>query len=214
MKHGENMKRTPLYAFGKIFIQWFARLFIPYTVNNKDNMPKNGKVIVCCNHQRNSDPVRLAFTQHRQIFFMSKAELFQNKVLSFLLSSLGAFPVQRGTGEAKTALNKASELLSKDQVLGIFIEGTRSKTGELLQPKAGAVMLAYKNHAPILPCCITAKGGGLPKLFHKCIVSYGELIQPEELGIVGGTGTEYRNASREIMNRISQLRERDLKAFK
>jgi 1-acyl-sn-glycerol-3-phosphate acyltransferase len=213
MKYGENMKRTPFYAFGKIFIQWFLRLFLPYTVNNKDNMPKNGRVILCCNHLSNSDPVRLAFTQHRQIFFMSKAELFKNKVVGALLSSLGAFPVQRGTGEAKTALNKAGELLAKEQVIGIFIEGTRSKTGELLQPKSGAVMLAYKHHAPILPCCITPKGSRLPKLFHKCIVSYGELIQPEELGIVDGTGTEYRNAAREVMKRISQLRERDLKAF-
>ncbi len=206
------MKRTPLYAFGKTFVQWFLKYFIPYKVNNKENMPQNGKVIVCCNHVSISDPVRLAFTQHRQLFFMSKSELFENKALGLLLSSLGAFPVQRGKGD-KGAINKASQLLEDGQALGIFIEGTRSKTGEFLQPKAGAVMLAHSNNAPILPCCITAKDGGVPKIFHKCIVSFGELIQPEELGIVQGSGTEYRNASREIMNRIAKLRERDLKTL-
>lgn len=206
------MKRTPLYNFGKIFVQWFLKYFIPYEVNNKENMPQSGKVIVCCNHVSISDPVRLAFTQHRQIFFMSKSELFENKAMALLLSSLGAFPVQRGKGD-KGAINKASQMLENGQALGIFIEGTRSKTGEFLQPKAGAVMIAHNNHAPILPCCITAKGGGVPKIFHKCIVSFGELIQPEELGIVEGTGVEYRNASREIMNRIAKLRERDLKTF-
>jgi 1-acyl-sn-glycerol-3-phosphate acyltransferase len=206
------MKRTPLYAFGKIFVQWFLQYFIRYTVNNKDNMPKSGKVIVCCNHVSMSDAVRLAFTQHRQIFYMAKAELFENKAMALLLSSLGAYAVQRGRGD-KGALNKAGELLEKGQALGIFLEGTRSKTGELLQPKAGAVMLSYKYNAPILPCCITAEGGGVPKLFHKCTVSFGELIQPEELGITQGSGVEYRNASREVMNRISQLRERDIKSF-
>lgn len=206
------MKRTPLYGFGKTFIQWFLKFLIRYEVNNKENMPQDGKVIVCCNHVSVSDPVRLAFTQRRQIFFMSKSELFVNKAMASLLTSLGAFPVQRGKGD-KGALNKAGDLLEEGKALGVFLEGTRSKTGELLQPKAGAVMLSHKYNAPIIPCCITAAGGGVPKIFHKCIVSFGELIQPEELGIVEGTGTEYRNASREVMNRIAQLRERDLKTF-
>lgn len=206
------MKRTPLYAFGKTFVQWFLKYLIRCEVNQKENMPRNGKVIVCCNHVSLSDPVRLAFTQHRQIFFMSKSELFENKFLKWLLSSLGAFPVQRGKGD-KGALNRAGQLLEAGQALGVFIEGTRSKTGELLQPKAGAAMLAYNYHAPIIPCCITAAGGGVPKLFHKCMVSFGELIQPEELGIMEGTGSEFRNASREIMKRIALLRERDIKAF-
>lgn len=206
------MKRTFLYAFGKIFIQWFLKYIIRSQVNNKENMPKDGRVIVCCNHVSLSDPIRLAFTQHRQIFFMSKSELFENKPMALLLSSLGAFPVQRGKGD-KTAINNAGLKLENEQAVGLFIEGTRSKTGELLQPKAGAAMLAHNYHAPIMPCCITARDGGVPKLFHKCTVSFGELIQPEELGIENGTGPEYRSASREIMKRIAALRERDLKAF-
>jgi 1-acyl-sn-glycerol-3-phosphate acyltransferase len=206
------MKRTPLYAFCKTYLQWFIKYFFRYSVNEKERLPKSGRVIVCCNHVSNSDPIRLAFTQHRQIFYMAKAELFQNKALAFLFSSLGAYPVQRGKGD-KGAINKAGELLEKDQVLGIFIEGTRSKTGELLQPKSGVVMLAHKYNAPILPCCITAEGGKVPKPFHKCIVSYGELIPPEELGVVEGTGVEFRNASRLVMSKIAELRERDIKVF-
>jgi len=211
-ENNKIMKRTPLYSFGKIFCQWMIQLFIPYRVNNNENMPPKGRVIVCCNHVSISDPVRLAFTQRRQIFFMSKAELFENKPLGLLLRMLGAFPVQRGKGD-KQAINKAKKLLNDEQVLGLFIEGTRSKDGNLLQPKAGAVMIAYNYHAPILPCCITAKDGGVPKIFHKCIISYGKLIQPEELGIVDGTGSEYRSACRLVMDKIAALREQDIKAF-
>lgn len=206
------MKRTFLYGFAKIFVQWFLKWIIRYRVNDNNHMPAQGRVIVCCNHLAFSDPVRLAFTQHRQIFFMSKAELFENRFLKWLLSSLGAFPVQRGKGD-KSALNRAGELLEEERALGIFIEGTRSKTGEFLQPKAGAAMLAYHYHAPVLPACITPRGGGLPKLFRLCVVSYGTLMQPEELGLVNGTGSEFRNASREIMDQIEQLRERDLNAM-
>lgn len=208
----KQMERTPLYNVGKILVQPIAKFFMPYKINDGDRMPPTGKVVVCCNHISNSDPVRLAFSLHRQIFYMSKAELFENRALGAILSGLGAFPVQRGRGDM-TAINRAYELLRNGQALGVFIEGTRSKTGEPLQPKAGAVMLAYKNKAPILPCCITAKGGGVPKTFEKCMVSFGNLIQPEELGIEKGTGSEFRNASRIVMSKIIELRERDLKAF-
>lgn len=208
----EAQKRTSLYNFGKIFLQWIVQAFIPYQVNNKENMPNNGRVVVCCNHVSLSDPLRLAFTQDRQIYFMSKAELFENKLLGLLLRMLGAFPVQRGKGD-KQAINRAKELLCEEKAIGIFIEGTRSKDGNLLQPKAGAVMIAYNCQAPILPCCITAKDGGVPKIFHKCIVTYGKLISPEELGILDGTGSEFRSASRMIMDKISELRENDIKTF-
>ncbi|WP_195983408.1 lysophospholipid acyltransferase family protein [Clostridium sp. D33t1_170424_F3] len=203
------MKRTPLYAFAKAAAQWIVMPFVPYRVKNKERFPKEGKVIVCCNHLGISDPLRLGFTQHRQIFFMSKAELFDIKPLGWLLRALGAFPVHRGKGDVN-AIDSASELLQEGCALGIFIEGTRSRDGEFGQPKAGAVMLAYNNHAPILPACITPVGSKKPRLFHKAVVSFGELIQPEELGIEHGAGLEFRNASRLVMGKIRELRERDL----
>jgi len=206
------MKRTPLYGFAKIFAQWFLKFFIRYKAIDSKNMPETGKIIVCCNHVSLTDPVRLAFTQHRQIYFMSKAELFENRFLKILLSALGAFPVQRGKGD-KGALNVAGQLLEEGKALGIFIEGTRSKTGELLPAKAGAVMLAHSYNAPLIPCCITAKGGKPPKLFRKCIVSFGKPTTPQELGVVNGSLSEYRAASQELMRLIAMLRERDLKRF-
>lgn len=74
-------------------------------------------------------------------------------------------------------------------------------------------MLAHQHQAPILPVCMTTKTGKPVKPFEKTIISYGELIQPDELGIVEGTGSEYRKASRMVMQRIAEMRERDEKAF-
>lgn len=212
MKNGEAMKRTPLYTFARTFLPWLFRLIIPLHVNNADYMPKSGKVIICCNHASMTDPLRLAYSQRRQIYFMSKIELFQNKFVGFIIRALGAFPVSRGKGD-KNAMNTAKEILDKGGVLGVFIEGTRSKDGNFLRPKSGAVMLANTCGAPILPCCITAKKGKLPKSFHMSMVSYGKIIQPEELEIQNGTPSEYRAASRLVMERIAELREKDLKIY-
>lgn len=206
------MKHTPLYTFGRFFLPWLFRVMMPIRIHNADYLPKEGGVILCCNHASMTDPVRLAYTQRRQIYFMAKEELFRNKFVSKIIRSLGAFPVSRGRGD-KGAINAAQQHLNSGQVLGLFIEGTRSKDGSLLRPKSGAVMLAKSCDKPIVPCCITAKGGGLPKLFHTCVVAYGKPIQPEELGIEKGTPTELRNASQFVMSQIAELRESSLKEF-
>lgn len=206
------MENTRLYRFAKTFLPWFFRSTMPFLVHDAGNMPQTGAVILCCNHASNTDPIRLAYTQKRQIFYMAKEELFRNRFLAHLLHRLGAFPVARGKSDIG-AVNLARRHLQEGDVLGLFIEGTRSKDGNLQRPKAGAAMLAANCRVPILPCCITAKGGGVPKMFRKVIIAYGELIQPEELGIHNGTPGEYRAASQMVMERIAALREKSLKEF-
>ena len=123
-------KKTPLYAFGKVVAQPVVWPFIPYTVKNWENIPQDRNFILCANHLAISDPLRLASIEKRQIFFLSKAELFQNKPLAWLLRSLGCIPVQRGRGDVG-AIDHAGEVLRRGDIVGIFIEGTRSRSGEL-----------------------------------------------------------------------------------
>lgn len=203
------MKRTPLYNFGKVVVTPIFKLLFRYRVNNKNNLPEQGGYILCCNHVSLKDPVFLALGQKRQIYYMAKEELFHNKFLSTLIRALGAFPVHRGSGDTK-AINNAELLLEDGKVLGIFIEGTRSRTGELLRPKSGAAMMAFQTGKPVVPACISCKEGKLPKLFRKVTISYSNPMTPEELGLKEGTGTEFRNASRRIMDIISTMREKDI----
>ena len=206
------MKRTPLYAFARTFLAWFFRLVMPVRVRGADRVPKSGNAVLCCNHASMTDPLRLAYSQKRQIYFMAKEELFRNPVVAAVIGALGAFPVTRGKGD-KAAINTAKTILDGGRLLGIFIEGTRSRTGEFLRPKPGAVMLAHSCSAPIVPCCITPKSGRLPRLFHTCYVSFGSPIPPQELGIEKGTPSEYRNASLLVMERIASLRESDRRSI-
>lgn len=201
-----------LYNFVIHCLGWFFCTLMPFRVRNSERMPQSGGVILCSNHLSDTDPIRVAFSQKRHINYMAKAELFRFRPLGAILKAVGAFPVERGKSD-KGAINVAQQRLQSGDVLGIFIEGTRSRDGNLLPPKSGAVLIAHNCNAPILPCCITAKNGGLPKLFHKCIISYGELIRPEELKIEHGTPSELRAASKLVMSRIAALREESLKEF-
>ena len=93
--------------------------------------------------------------------------------------------------------------------MGIFIEGTRSKTGEFLRPKSGASIIAYQTQTPVIPVCITPRNTKIKK-FDGVYISWGKPMSIEELGLKNGTPEEYRNASRMIMGEIKKLRERDL----
>ena len=203
------MKKTPLYRVGKIIVPPIFRITNPLIIQGREEMPDTGRVIICCNHVTMRDPIFVSTVHKRQIFYMAKAELFTNKFVVGIISSLGAFPVHRGQGDMD-AMASARRLLEQEQAVGIFIEGTRSRTGQLSKPKTGAVMLAHETHSPILPMCITAPGEKVPSSFQKLAISCGKLIQPEELGIEDGNIASYRKAARYVMERIAQLRERDL----
>ena len=105
-------------------------------VEGAENVPKEGPVLLCSNHLAKRDPVLLGLSQKRQVFYMAKEELFQSKFLGRLFRMLGAFPVKRGTG-GSDALEDAYALLKQNAVVGVFIEGHRSKDGLLRKPKTG-----------------------------------------------------------------------------
>ena len=86
---------------------------------------------------------------------------------------------------------------------------TRSKTGEFLKPKSGAVMLAHQMNCKIIPCAISCKGLK-PSFWRRKYVHFGEPVTVEELGITKASPREYRDGSRKLMDIIAELRKQDI----
>ncbi len=194
------------YKIIRILLFCLFKFIYPIKVNCKYNLPNTGKMIICSNHISNMDPIFLIISQKRQINFMAKKEIFKNKLVAIILNALGAFPIDRKNSGSKS-INKTFEILKNENILGIFLEGTRSKDGEFLKPKSGVAMISYKTNSDILPVCITPKKGKKIKPFKKTIISYGEIIKKKHLKIKEASGLEFRTASRFIMEKISKLRE-------
>ena len=203
-------KKTWLYCVGQAILWVYFHLVFRMKVDGAENLPKEGPVLLCSNHLAKRDPVLLGVSQKRQVFYMAKEELFQNKFLGWLFRQLGAFPVKRGTGGGD-ALEDAYALLSQNAVVGVFIEGHRSKDGLLRKPKTGAALLAYETKAPVVPVCITAGDGGQPGVFKRTLIRFGKPIPAGELNIQDDSSVQLRRASRTIMARIAELREVSLK---
>lgn len=199
-----------LYAVGQFLLRLFYYPVYRMKVIGRENIPEEGPVLLCSNHVAMKDPVMLGVVQRRQVFYMAKEELFRNWFIGGLLRKLGAFPVKRGTGGAD-ALEDAYALLRENGVVGVFIEGHRSKTGELQKPKTGAALICYRTKATVVPVCITAGDGKLPAPFKKTIIRFGRPISAETLNIPDESSMQLRRASRTIMGEIAALREETLK---
>lgn len=198
------MKESKLYRTIVTIIRPFVHIFYRLKVVGLENIPQENGVIICPNHTSNADPIVLAISLKRQVYFMAKAELFKNKILGKLFKMVGAFPVERGKKDT-SAIDNAENILLNGKQLGLFIEGTRSKTNDFLRPKTGCAMIAYKTGATIVPVCITGANEHKLKILKKNVVLIGKPITVSQLNIKEGTGKEFRDASRFIMESIKNL---------
>lgn len=86
------------YFLAKYVMLFFFKILHPYRIIGRENMPLTGKLLVCSNHVTMGDPIYLGCAiPKRQLHYMAKAELFENKLIGGFLKSLGAFPISRGT---------------------------------------------------------------------------------------------------------------------
>ncbi len=168
----------PLYRFGRALLYPIFHAVLPAKFVGFENAVTDSGCILCANHTSMSDPIFLGVALKRQINFMAKAELFKNRIFSILFKSLGAFAVERGTGDM-AAINQAAELVKKGNVLGIFPEGTRNKVGPPKKMKSGVAYIALATKSDILPCAIYREGKYM--LFRKTTVRCGEIIPFSEL---------------------------------
>ncbi|MCK6257533.1 1-acyl-sn-glycerol-3-phosphate acyltransferase [Fictibacillus sp. WQ 8-8] len=142
-----------LYKFGKAVCGAFLKSMYKIDIQGLENVPADGGILLCSNHINNFDPPLVGVAAPRDVHFMAKAELFSMPVLKTILPKINAFPVKRGMSD-KQALRNGLSILKEGKVLGLFPEGTRSKTGQLGQGLAGAGFFALKSEAAVVPCAI------------------------------------------------------------
>ncbi|MCR3955762.1 MAG: 1-acyl-sn-glycerol-3-phosphate acyltransferase [Gudongella sp.] len=169
-------------------------------IEGKQNIPGDGRLVLCSNHKSNWDPMIIAAMFPRKISWMGKKELFQSKFLRVPLKWLGVFPVDRQVADL-SAVKTALRILKSEKVLGIFPEGTRVKEYNPENAKAGVALLAMKSKAPVLPVYIE----GTYKLFSRLDIIIGEPTEYHKK-YTGRLGNEdYGNISQEILAKIYRL---------
>ncbi|GAB6182195.1 lysophospholipid acyltransferase family protein [Desulfotomaculum defluvii] len=188
------------YILLRFIIRHILLFWRRWKIVGLENLPVDGGVLVVSNHVSNLDPVVVGCALTRRIHFMAKIELFRIPILNTIITLLGAFPIDREKSD-RNAIRKALEHLKNGNVVGIFPEGTRSKTGELQKAHVGAAMLAVKGDVPILPVALIGTRG----FFNKVIVKIGKPVYMPELWQSRPNKEKLELLSSKVMKEIEQL---------
>jgi len=140
------------YRFGILLWGTLFRRYCRLRVLGQEHIPKQGPAVVTANHLSMLDPFLVGYTlgTPHPVAFMAKQELFKVPIVGYAIGQWGAFPVDRSRKDA-SSLRTALAVLKEGEVLGMFPEGTRSTTGELQELRTGALRLALRTRAPLVP---------------------------------------------------------------
>lgn len=179
-------------------------------IEGTEHLRQDGGFIIASNHVSSYDPVFLslaAYREKKRINYMAKEELINIPLIGRLLRALGAFPVRRGKGD-RGALDMAAKIITDGKILGIFPEGTRSKTGKLLPAKSGVAVISARTHSDVVPASIHIEGAKL-RWLAKVTIRFGKPIAFEQLNLSQDfTTPELKSASAFVMQQISEQYEK------
>jgi 1-acyl-sn-glycerol-3-phosphate acyltransferase len=122
-------------------------------IHGMENIPAEDPLIIVSNHASNYDPPIISNCVRRPVAYMAKEELFQIPIFKKTIELCGAYPVNRGSPD-RQAIRSAMKFLDEGWAVGLFLEGTRTPTGRITNPKRGAALIAAKAKVPLLPVCL------------------------------------------------------------
>jgi len=143
-----------VYWLVRALLQPFFHLYWRLSRVGREHVPQAGPVIFAANHRSFLDPFLIGTLVRRPMYFVAKRELFSRPLVAWLLSALGAFPVDRGAADGD-AIDTAKEILARGDCVVIFPEGTRVRPGPLGAPRRGVGRLALESGAPVVPVAVS-----------------------------------------------------------
>ncbi|MER0444318.1 lysophospholipid acyltransferase family protein [Streptomyces sp. Edi4] len=190
-------------------------LFRPRLVG-LEHVPEEGAAIVAGNHLSFSDHFLMPVMLKRRITFLAKQEYFtgpgvKGRLTAAFFRAVGQIPVDRSGKEAgQAAIREGLGVLARDELLGIYPEGTRSPDGRLYKGKVGVAVMAIRGGAPVIPCAmvgtfeIQPPGQALPKI-KRVSIRFGAPLDFSRYAGMEGEKAVLRAVTDEIMYKVMEL---------
>ncbi|KPJ55680.1 MAG: hypothetical protein AMS16_03855 [Planctomycetes bacterium DG_58] len=188
------------YTFLQFWAQLLFSVLFGIRVYGQRNVPTIGGVILASTHQSYLDPVLVGLGLSRQIHIMARENLFDRTLFRWLIESLNAFPVERGSADF-AAVREGIKRLRDGHLLVLFPEGTRTRTGKIGKLHPGLGLVAYRSGVPVVPVTIE---GAL-----RCWPRGRRIFRPGRIRVMFGAPMRVTSASREELSRfMEELRDR------
>ena len=154
----------------KVFLASLYHIVYRVKKTGLENLEGEG-YIICSNHINYLDAAAIVLLNKKKIRFVAKSDLYRFPIISFLGHTFDVIPIKRGKNDL-ASIKMCLKALKNNEILGIFPEGTRKGIEKNVKVKNGAVFLAEKAKANIVPVGI----GGTFKPFSKVYINYGKPI--------------------------------------
>lgn len=174
------------YGFCRGLVEVICRSVWRVRIEDRHKLPASGAYVIAPVHRSNIDTLLAGCLTRRRIRFMGKDSLWKYKWSGALFSSLGAFPVHRGTPD-REALRQCEEAVRSGEPVVLFPEGTR-QSGPTLHPLfEGAAFVAARAGVPLVPVGIGGSEWAMPKGSNrispvKVVMVVGDPIPPPRRG--------------------------------
>jgi 1-acyl-sn-glycerol-3-phosphate acyltransferase len=150
------------YAFVRAAVAGFCRLFWRLRVDGRDRVPAEGPFILSPVHRSNVDTPLAACVTRRRVRFLGKDSMWKYRWSAWFFTTLGGFPVHRGTPD-REALRRCEAALRRGEPVVVFPEGTR-RSGPVVEDLfEGAAFLAVRTGVPIIPVGVGGSEQAMPK---------------------------------------------------
>jgi 1-acyl-sn-glycerol-3-phosphate acyltransferase len=189
------------WAIGRIYIGWPVRLFTRARAVGLENVPKTGGVVYAVNHLHWIDIPLLGLLSPRTVYFVAKAEAANYPVFGPFLRLHGAIAIHRGESD-REAVRRMRDEARAGHAIGLYVEGTRQKSGRPGAAQPGAAMVGMQEGVPVVPVAIYGTQFWKPGNFRRCTVKFGEPLRFDDLP---KNGKGYREATVVIERRIHEL---------
>jgi 1-acyl-sn-glycerol-3-phosphate acyltransferase len=180
---------------------WPTRLTTRPRAYGRERVPQTGGLVYGANHMHWIDIPLVGLLSPRNIDFVAKVEALRVPGVGRFLEWHGTIAVRRGESD-RVAVRKMLESARSGRVVGLFVEGTRLKTGRPGTAQPGAAMVAIQAGVPVIPMAIYGTQFWKPGNFAPCSLAFGEPVRFDELP---KNGRGYKEATIEIERRINVL---------
>ena len=189
------------WTVGKGLFASITRALVPLKTYGKERIPREGGCVLAMNHFSYVDPPAFGTVCPRRIVFVAKSELFDTPGLAQLIGLHGTMAIRRGETD-RDAFRRMREAVRDNELLGLFIEGTRQLSGVPGEPKPGAAMVAIQEGVPVVPAAVHGSQFWTPRNRHPVSIAFGE---PMRFAEYPRKSKGYAAASAEIMAEIRRL---------
>jgi 1-acyl-sn-glycerol-3-phosphate acyltransferase len=196
-------RRTFTYRLCAGLVSGLARVLFRPTVIGAENIPLEGPVLIAPIHRSNVDFALTLFISKRKAFFMAKDSLFRVPLLGPLITHLGAFPVHRGSAD-RESMAHSEAVLAQGHVLVLFPEGTRQVGLHVAPLHDGAMFLAARTGARIVPVGIGGSDRAMPK--------GAKLPRPAKITIVVGSPLDPPSSAGRVLRSTLTAKSEELRA--